>query len=208
MKIFFLYFIYNFFSLKLGIFHGDLKPDNVLINDYGHLCLVDFGYSGNFGFYGQQGTERLVAPEVNANFNNLSWTDGYKSDMWSLGVCIYDLFDGEKCTYFYDLQWEPDQTRGADRVEEAINRGNFNIKQREILFKLLQLDPQKRPTIEEIKNCEYFKNFDWDVVKNRNKIIFKPTFIFDEYFRGESIVFVGSSRNSSDSASYVFEGKI
>jgi serine/threonine protein kinase len=81
------------------MFHQDLKPENVLIDDNGTLKLIDFGsthiagiseidrqYLGNVA----QGTLSYAAPEC------IQGEAGTKpSDLYSLGVIVYELLTGE-----------------------------------------------------------------------------------------------------------------
>ena len=74
---------------KRGICHRDLKLENILVDNYGHIRLADFGISlkikqdDELTFYG---TPLYVSPEI---VKHQSYTE--KTDIWSLGVIAYAL---------------------------------------------------------------------------------------------------------------------
>lgn len=98
--------------LKHPLFHRDLKPDNILLDEKGHAHITDMniavhyserrmltGVAGSMAYMG----ERLVlsafaislrgppAPEV---LTKKGYT--YTIDWWSLGVCAYELIFGRR----------------------------------------------------------------------------------------------------------------
>ena len=74
--------------------HGDIKPQNVLIDRHGRLKYADFGFSRAIMFNGKStirsGSIGYAAPEVlkKAPF------DAFAADLWALGVMIYFVATG------------------------------------------------------------------------------------------------------------------
>lgn len=85
---------------KHSICHGDLKLENVLISAEGNLKLADFGLSHLSNSLlppvkASKGTPDYMAPEqLTSNEKTL------KSDIWSLGICAWELLTG--LPPFYD----------------------------------------------------------------------------------------------------------
>lgn len=70
------------------VIHRDLKPQNIIIDEFNNVSLIDFGFAD---FITENMTERLgtpayCAPEVicGAPYNE-------KADIWSLGIIAYSL---------------------------------------------------------------------------------------------------------------------
>ncbi len=141
-----------------GIIHRDLKPDNILIvgkseNDEIIIKLTDFGFGKILGV-GENAKERFgtlyfTAPEIlRAKPYNAA------IDVWSLGVCIFYMLTGDLPFYKNSLDLK--------EVANAIcyNNIKYNIRlsdnARNLIEKCLTKDPQKRISIDEVINHQWF----------------------------------------------------
>lgn len=145
---------------SLGIVHRDLKPENLLYasesND-SDIKITDFGLAkianGEFLLKTACGTPNYVAPEVLLN-------EGYDSsvDMWSIGVILYILLCG----------FPPFYSENTPELFEQIINGSYDFPSpywdkvsssaKDLVTKLLQVDPKRRFTPEQVLSHPWIKN--------------------------------------------------
>lgn len=83
---------------RLELVHRDLKPDNVMIDSFGQVKLIDYGTvyvasleenHENIADTVPQGSLNYIAPET-----MLSMKADFRSDLFSLGVICYEMLTG------------------------------------------------------------------------------------------------------------------
>jgi serine/threonine protein kinase len=77
-----------------GYFLGNIKPENILIDDKGYLAITDFGiarFKNKNNFKEKSGTPGYMAPEVMFSQNH-----SFAVDYYALGVIGYELIFGKR----------------------------------------------------------------------------------------------------------------
>jgi len=148
---------------KNNCIYRDLKPENVLIDLNGHIKLTDFGLSKICDDYPCKtktlcGTPEYLAPEI--LFQN---DYGIEVDWWSLGVIIYEMLSG----------YLPFRIVQSEKITKNIYKqkikmfDHFSSEAKSLIKKLLEYNPKKRIGYEKIISHPFFKDIDWDKVKNK-----------------------------------------
>ena len=138
-----------------GIVHRDLKPESVLVSKNKLLKIIDFGLSNYFS-KGQLlstlcGSPSYTAPEVIL----MKKYDDFASDYWTIGIILYTMICGK-------LPFEECDNKNIlfkkiirCKVEYPQNISN-TIKN--LLQKILVVNPDKRINIKEIKKEQFYLN--------------------------------------------------
>ncbi|PIL30901.1 transporter [Ganoderma sinense ZZ0214-1] len=170
----------------MRIIHRDVKPANILVdNDY-HTVLADFGLARDFGCpqhelpwsaglrgspsprqFGDKtegwfGTTGYVAPEIYCDQHS------YEVDIWSAGVVLYRLLAGELP---FGIEPPQETIEVMQRtVMLPLELGNIeDADARSLLRMMLQKDPAKRATWQQIKAHPFFKSTEWERLYRREK---------------------------------------
>lgn len=165
---------------SIGMLHRDIKPENLLLNADGRVKIADFG-GACFGLEGESeytvGTFDYHSPEM-----ILYKMYSHKSDIWSLGVLLFEFLVGyapfesedekETLKKIVNVQFTfpvfkfkcfhiPKRMRAFYKksIPEGLNAINNSMSvcplAQELIKKILKQQPSLRPTLKEILMHEF-----------------------------------------------------
>lgn len=136
--------------------NSDIKPGNLLLSLDDALKISDFGvtekldaFSSNDVCTKGQGSPAFQPPEIANGHESFS---GFKADIWSTGVTLYNITTG-----LYPFEGD-----NIYRLLENIGKGVWNIPQgldpllSDLLLNMLRFDSTERYTIQQIRNHTWF----------------------------------------------------
>ncbi|OQS00648.1 kinase [Thraustotheca clavata] len=148
---------------SLNILYRDLKPSNVMIDDEGHIGVVDFGlskqhiYGANHGVKTLSGTAEYVAPEALVQTADGSRDYGKSYDWWSFGIVFYEMLVGVSPFY------HENERIMLQRIvsEEVMFPPDFPRDAISLVKGLLNRDPKTRYGVDKIKAHPFFREINW-----------------------------------------------
>ena len=156
------------------IVHRDIKLENIIIDLNNTVKICDFGigkvlYSTDELLYDKCGTPMYMAPEI-ILCNKKNGYKGFPVDIWSSGITLYIMLSGalpftirNKSNEDFSLNDIKNKDESSDLKYQIVNNNPKKIKNiskeaKDLLNGLLNKDPEKRLTCDEILNHPWLKN--------------------------------------------------
>ena len=153
---------------KKKIIHRDIKPENILIDNNDNALLSDYGIATHC-MEGEKrntycGTDEYLAPEVirGEPYNE-------KIDIWAIGILIYECISPLGKTPFNKIDF---LQRSEDNKEYIIKNdkdlkikydNNFDPLAKNLIEKILKMNPEERLSINKILKHIFFKNINLEI---------------------------------------------
>ena len=123
-----------------GVLHRDLKPANLMLDGRGQVVITDFGLAGVAdqitGNEVRSGTPAYMAPEQLAGKEVST-----RSDIYSLGLVLYEVFTGKRALSPETLRANGDRT--PSRPSSVVKDLNPVIER--VILRCLENEPSARP---------------------------------------------------------------
>lgn len=157
-----------------NVIHRDLKPENILLDDNLNVKICDFGWSAEYYENIKRetfcGTYEYMAPEV-----LLKKSQTNKTDIWSLGVLLYEMTHLKA----------PFPGRSLNEVIDSINKNIIKFKKtvdinaKKLIISILKLNPKDRPSIDTILNHQFITQTNNTTYSSTKKNITQLNFAFN-----------------------------
>ncbi len=129
---------------KQGVLHRDLKPANIMIDGQGQVRITDFGLAGLAGQIQESdirvGTPGYMAPE------QLSGQEvSVKSDLFALGLVLYELFTGKRAYQASTLAELTQLHQSSSPASPSSHVSDLDPAVERAILRCLEKDPALRP---------------------------------------------------------------
>lgn len=168
-----------------GVVHLDLKPENIILNDFGEVSVIDWGIARDLNSEEESnclqidsplytpltkpleeprhisGTPGYMAPEqISGSYEDVS----VRTDIYALGAVLYAILFQKRPNYGYDLEETLERTKSGEIAasDKKTKRKTVSRSLMAIAQKAMQAKPRQRyANVDELQNdlSLFFNNF-------------------------------------------------
>ena len=180
-----------------GIFHLDIKLQNILVKDNYEPILSDFGLSEklenskNGKLLDNRGTPGFTSPQIDERLEY----DGIQTDIYSLGISLFQLVVGilpfensSKRKEFYDIIKKNKEKKIKAFWNNIKKRYHISLSEnfKKLFTRMVSYEEKDRPSIKNILEDQWFeevKNLTFNDIENQLRAVFSHK----EYFIKENL---------------------
>ena len=144
-----------YYMHQKGYINRDIKPENLLLDSYNNIKLCDFGWAAHINDEPfrrlRAGTISYMSPE---SLNSM--TQGTSTDIWSLGVLLYELYNNREP--YIGISCAEQLKKIRSNVLVFYNKAMPQAA-KELIQAMLSYDAIKRPSIAEICKSSFLANY-------------------------------------------------
>ena len=201
------------------ICHLDIKPNNIIFDNYFWPVIIDFGHAQKFDdkdgklVEPKGGAERFKAPEVRKKKK----INGEKADIFSLGVVLFNLVTGGKFGFIIsekiDDLYKLIVKKQFEQYWKNINKENLSEDFKNLYLKMVCPEPSLRPSLGEILKDPWLNEvnkIDEKQIKNELNEIYKEInksnqkqITIDNEIKNEGLI----TRGGKDKNDIIFKNK-
>ncbi|XP_060621119.2 serine/threonine-protein kinase 32A isoform X1 [Anolis sagrei] len=161
-----------------NIIHRDIKPDNILLDEHGHVHITDFNIATVLKKDMQvttiAGTKPYMAPEMFSSMKPIGYS--YAVDWWSLGITAYELLRGRR-PYHIRSSTAANEVAHVFKTATVMYPAAWSKDMVSLIKKLLEITAEERfSQLSDIQDFAYLADINWDAVLQKRIIPgFLPT---------------------------------
>ncbi|ETE67276.1 Serine/threonine-protein kinase 32A, partial [Ophiophagus hannah] len=175
-----------------NIIHRDIKPDNVLLDEQGHVHVTDFNIAtvitNDTQVTNIAGTKPYMAPEMFTATKTSGYS--YAVDWWSLGITAYELLRGRR-PYHIRSSNSANEILHVYKTATIMYPAAWSQDMISLIKKLVEINSEERFfQLNHIQEFPYLADINWDAVlqktvlpgflPNKGKLNCDPTFELEE----------------------------
>ena len=151
-----------------NIIHRDLKLKNILVTDSNDIVISDFGFArdgdSNTMFDTLCGSPMYMAPEImtHKSYDN-------KSDLWSVGVIMYELLFGTTPYHAKNMIQLMKKIKKRDVIIPEEYAGLISDECKELLLSLLHRNPRRRINWDNFFTHKWFEKD--EILESENRLM-------------------------------------